>query len=546
MPTAGQVLVSSLVSAGVTRYYGVPGESYLEVLDAVQASPDARLISTRHEPGASFAAEADAKTSRRPAAAMATRAVGASNLAIGVHTAHQDSTPMIVLIGQAATAHLGREAFQEVDLPDFYRQITKHAVTVHRPDRIAEYAARAVEIATSGRPGPVLLALPEDVLGADTGDAPPWAAGPPARPGQPSPEQMAHAAALLADAARPVIIAGEACKGHETALLQVAEHYGAGVYAAFRRQDLFPNDHPQYLGHLGLDASPTLRRALDDADVVLALGTRLDQITTDDYRQPPRSAAVIQVYPAGDVIGRSVPVSAGVVADVGLTLSELLKVRGQAVTRDWSAGRQAVDDHRRVGPSRAREGLLDPAVAVRALQAGYGEANPIVTNDAGNFAAFLHRHWAYRVPDSQVAPVSGAMGYAVPAALGAKLAAPDREVLAVAGDGGFLMTGQELETAARVGAPFVVAVFRNGLYGTIAMHQARRIGRLAGVDIGDVDVAAFARSLGCAGHTVTTAQELTSALAAARAAKTPAVLDILIDPRVLSPTMVTGDLTAGQ
>ena len=322
MVNVGHHLVQALVAAGATRFYGVPGESYLEVLDAIEQHPGAQLISTRHESGASFAAEADAKVSGQPAVAMATRAVGAANLSIGVHTAYQDSTPMIVLVGQATTGNLGREAFQEVDLPDFFRQITKHAITVHDPNRIAEYTARAVRIATSGRPGPVLLALPEDVLAVDTDpEVAGWAAPQAARRvclGCPSAEQTTRVSSLLSAAERPVFIVGEACRGYEDDLPFLAEHYGAGVYTAFRRQDLFPSMHPNFLGHLGLEATPQIRQALDHADVVLALGTRLDEITSGGYSQPKPSSTVIQVYPSDQEIGRSVPVDLGIVADVGL------------------------------------------------------------------------------------------------------------------------------------------------------------------------------------------------------------------------------------
>ena len=543
MVNVGRHLVHTLVAAGATRFYGVPGESYLEVLDAIEQHPDAQLISTRHESGASFAAEADAKVSGKPAVAMATRAVGAANLAIGVHTAHQDSTPMIVLLGQATTGNLGREAFQEVDLPDFFRQITKHSLTVHEPDRIAEYATRAVRIATSGRPGPVLLALPEDILGVDIEpEVGGWAAPQAARRvclGGPSPEQTEQVAALLSAAERPVVIVGEACRGHEDHLPILAEHYGAGVYTAFRRQDLFPSRHPNFLGHLGLEATPQTRRALDDADVVLALGTRLDEITSGGYTQPKPSSTVIQIYPSDDEIGRSVPVDMGIVADMALCLEALLGEEPSLRSHVWSDAHEAYLRHAAVGPSRS-VAMLDAAIVVKRLMEGYERADPIVTNDAGNFSAFLHRHWIYG-PKSQVAPISGAMGYGIPSAIGAKLAAPQREVLAVVGDGGFLMSGQELETAVRLGLPLVAAVFRNGLYGTIAMHQARRIGRFSGVDIGQVDIAAFARSLGCRGFTVTDEAELVDALANARTHDGPAVLDIMIDPDVLSPGMVLSE-----
>src|ERR687893_1474729 len=311
---AGSVAVEVLAGAGVQRFYTVPGESFLEILDAVEQHPRLSLVSTRHESGAAFMAEAEAKLTGVPAVAMATRGVGASNLAIGVHTARQDSTPMLVLLGQVETAFLGREAFQEVDLAAFYAPITKWAATVHRADRVAEFVQRGLHVATSGRPGPVMLALSADLLGEGV-LAPDDRAGAtrPVRP-LPSAEEVREIARRLSEAQRPVVIAGEGACDARDELVALAEAFNIGVYAAFRRQDIFPNDHPLYLGHLALGPPPDTLRALEEADLVLVIGCRLDEVTTQGYGLPRAGAAVIQVDVDPGVVGAVGPVERGVVA----------------------------------------------------------------------------------------------------------------------------------------------------------------------------------------------------------------------------------------
>src|SRR5215216_6961625 len=279
---AGYAAVEVLARAGVRRFYAVPGESFLEVLDAVERHPELALISTRHESGASFMAEADAKLTGMPAVAMGTRGVGASNLAIGVHTAMQDSSPMLVLLGQVETDFLGKEAFQEVDLPAFYAPITKWSATVNRADRLAEFVARGLRIATSGRPGPVMLALPADVLGEEVGANPEATIQIPPVAG-PEPEKVRAVAERLSAARRPVVIAGGGAQSAREALISFAEEWGVGVYAAFRRQDVFPNVHPNYLGHLTLGTPPETLEALERADLILVVGCRLSEVTTQTY-----------------------------------------------------------------------------------------------------------------------------------------------------------------------------------------------------------------------------------------------------------------------
>ncbi|WP_246335088.1 thiamine pyrophosphate-dependent enzyme [Spinactinospora alkalitolerans] len=551
--TAAEQVVEVLAAAGIRRCYTVPGESFLELADALEHHPGMTLVSTRHENGAGFMAEADAKLTGIPAVAAATRGPGASNLAVGVHTAMQDSTPMIVFLGQVETDHLGKEAFQEVDLTAFYSPITKWATTVTRADRLAETTARAIRTATTGRPGPVAIAVPGDLFGQRV-------ARPGALPGVAEPprpplggDERDRIAAWLTRAERPVIIAGGGARDAGPALVAAAERFRAGVYSSWRRQDVFPNDHPLYLGHLGLGCPKPVLRALEEADAVLIVGSRLSEITTQTYRLPeerspgkPSTVAQIDIDPAQ--VGAVTPVWLGAVADARRALLALTRVQGRVPERDWSGAHQAWADTTTAPPEAAERpgGRLHPWAVVQAMRRMLPE-DAVLTNDAGNFAAFLHRGWWYRHPRTQLAPTSGAMGYAVPAAVAAKLAEPHRTVVAVAGDGGALMTGQELETAARLGLAITVIVFQNGLYGTIAMHQARALGRTAATDIsGPLDLASYARGLGARGATATTPEELDKALSDALTAEGPTLIDARTDPDAISPGATMSGLLGGH
>ena len=541
---AGYVATELLARAGVRRLYTVPGESFLEILDAAEVHPDLSLVSTRHESGAAFMAEAEGKLTGMPAVALATRGVGASNLAIGVHTARQDSTPMLVLLGHVETDFLGREAFQEVDLAAFYAPITKWSATVHRADRLAEFVARALRIATSGRPGPVMLALPADLLGERVQEDPSVDAPAPPRP-VPAPEEVRAVVGRISAARRPVVIAGGGARGAREELISFAEAFDCGVYAAWRRQDVFPNSHPRYLGHLALGTPPKTLKALEEADLVVVIGSRLSEVTTQTYSLPRQDQTVIQVDVDPAEVGATVPLDHGIVSDARAALATFCEQAPSSPSpaRDWAEAHRAYLDSSSIPESRATDGI-DPSLVVAAM----GEVLPedaIVTNDAGNFAAFLHRYRRYDQPGTQLAPTNGAMGYAVPAAVAAKLAAPDRPVVAVAGDGGFLMTGQEIETAVRYGTGISIIVFRNGMHGTIAMHQARALGRTAGVEIGEVDLAAYARSLGAEGHTVRDPDDLAPTLRTALDSGAVCLLDVVTDPDIISPSARLSELTRG-
>jgi acetolactate synthase-1/2/3 large subunit len=447
---------------------------------------------------------------------------------------------MLVLLGHVETDFLGREAFQEVDLGTFYAPITKWAATVHRADRLAEFVARGLRIATSGRPGPVMLALPADVLGEQVPDDLEDRVPLPPRPA-PAPEDIRAVVERLAAARRPVVIAGGGAQSARGALISFAEVWGAGVYASFRRQDVFPNEHPNYLGHLTLGTPQETLRALQRADLVLVAGCRLSEVTTQSYSLPHRDQAVIQIDIDPNEVGASFPADIGLVSDAGVALAALAgQAPSTALARDWTNHHRAYLDSSTIPRDRATEGI-DPARVVGAMREALPE-DALLTNDAGNFSIFIHRYWRYNHPATQLASTNGAMGYGVPAAVAAKLAAPDRTVIACCGDGGFLMTGQEVETAVRYGAAITVVVFRNGLHGTIAMHQKRELGRTAGVEIGEVDLAGYARSLGAEAHTVRDPDELDPALEAALASETVTLLDVVTDPDLIAPSTTLSEI----
>lgn len=547
--TAAQAIVEILAAAGIGRLYTVPGESFLGILDAADADPRFSVISCRHESGAAFMAEAEAKLTGVPAVAAGTRGVGAANLAIGVHTAMQDATPMIVLLGQVETAFLGKEAFQEVDLPAFYRPITKWAATIEHASRAPDLVAQAVRRATTGRPGPVMLALPADMLGKSV-DAEAVAAAVRAVQGRRAPSvPEASTVTAVADALRaagqPVLIAGAGCRDARAELIECAERWNVGVYAAFRRQDVFPNDHPHYLGHLGLGTPAACLDALRRADLVLVVGARLDEITTQGFTLPAPGTRIIHADTDPSVPGAAMPADLALTADARPLLRQLCDAAagpGEAERpgRSWELAHGA---YLTAATPRRRPaaGGLDPAAVIESMLRTL-PADTIVTNDAGNFSAFLHLYWRYNEPLTQLAPANGAMGYAVPSGVAAALAAPGRTVAAVCGDGGFLMTGQEVETAVRLGARLIVVVMRNGQYGTIAMHQLRHTGRMSAVTIGEVDIAGLATSLGATGVAVEREMDLDRAFSEARQRAGVTVLDIRTDPDLTTPALRLSDL----
>jgi len=539
-----EVVADLLVEAGVRRAYTVPGESFLPLLEAFEAHPQLRLVSTRHESGAAFMAEADGKLSGHPAVVMATRAVGAANLAVGLHTAYQDSTPMLALLGQVETRHLGNEAFQEVDLPSFLSEITVSATTVTRVDKVAPAVAQALVRSTSGRPGPTAVVLPSDVLEGDAAWQSPLLPGPPRSAAHE--DDVAAVARLLSEAQRPVVIAGQG-SDHQ-ALVRLAEAYGLGVYSAFRRQDCFPNDNEHYLGHLTLGTSAAIVESLERADTVLVLGERLDEVTSQGYRLPSDRCQVIHVHQDPAVLGRHHRADLALAADpVDLCRRLICSAPDASSTSGgewWRIGHAAFLDAAQAAGASDPGGRLHPGRVINAVQA-VAPPGTVVVNDAGNFSVFLHRQWMFREPHTQAGPISGAMGYAVPGAIGASLARPHSPVLAVAGDGGFLMTAIELETAARLGAGIKVLVLQNGLYGTIAMHQARAGFSTSASHIDTVDLAGLARALGVHALECSEESQLADAATELWQHDGPAVMVVRTDPDVIAPGISLAALAGG-
>ena len=540
--TAGRAVVDALVAAGVDHAFCVPGESFMGVLDALHDSRRIRVIATRHEGGAAFMAEAYAKITRRPAVCIGTRMVGAANLAIGIHTARQDSTPLIALLGQVTTAFRYRDGFQEAELADVFSRVAKWAVEPPDAARCGELVHRAAREAVSGRPGPVVVALREDLLD-ETVPAERFAPVVAPRPA-PDPDGVARAVALLEKAERPLLLIGGGVDARASAAVaRLADALSLPVMCGLRRADAFPNDHPLYLGQTGLWSTPTIKRRLAECDLLVAIGTRLGEAMTVDFAFPAKDTRLVHVdIDAEQLGGHRVVADVACQSDARLFAEALAKAGAgiDASRRErWRAA--AVADHQAIDREttphergQARHGYIDQeAVAWQLRRALPRDA--VITSDAGNFGGWPHRYLRWYEPGTFVAPTSGAMGYGIPAAIAAKLARPDRLVVATVGDGGFLMTGTELETAVRERAPFVALVFDNSLYGTIRLVQEREHpGRPVATALGNVDVAAFARSLGAVGIAVRDEGEFAAAFDEARRAKAPAVLHLRTDPEQLS------------
>lgn len=542
--TGGQAVAECIALEGVTHAFCVPGESFLNLIDALYEHPSVRLIATRHEEGAGFMAEGYAKACHRTGVAMATRGVGSTHMSIALHTAHQDSTPLVAFIGQVETDFRGREAFQEVELADFYGHICKWTVEAQRADRLPEIVQRAFRVARSGRPGPVLVSLPADVLEQEAEMRfEPVGPTPAARPAE---DDVRRAVEMIAGARFPVILAGGGVlrAGATPRLIELAEELGAAVFTAFRRFDAFPNQHELYLGASTLGMRKELRRYLQEADVMLAVGTRFSEITTQGYEIPAKGTRVIHVDISPDVVGKLFSPAIGMVADAGEALGELVaeakrqRVRGGAAY----AGRlrsiaEARETFVRLTTPRhdpAGAGRVDPQGVIAQMLEVLPEDAAIVT-DAGNFSGWAARFYRFRRPGTHFGPTSGAMGYGLPAAIGVQIATPHRPVICLAGDGGFPMTMSELETAVREGAPVISIVFNNAMYGTIRAHQEKKHpGRQIATALGNPDFAAVARAFGCHGETVRRTSEFGPALRRALAAGKPAVIELHTDPAKLS------------
>ncbi|MQA20568.1 thiamine pyrophosphate-binding protein [Rugamonas rivuli] len=543
--TGGQILVDALKIHGVDTAFGVPGESYLDVLDALHDS-DIRFIINRQEGGAAFMADAYGKMTGKPGICFVTRGPGATNASIGVHTAFQDSTPMILFIGQVGNDFVDREAFQEIDYRRMYGQMAKWVAQIDRADRVPEYIARAFQIATSGRPGPVVLALPEDMLTAvasvaDTRGYQPVQASP-------SAAQIDQVRSLLAGAKKPlVLLGGGGWNAQACADLQAfADANHLPVSCAFRFQDLLDNDHPNYIGDVGIGINPKLAARVREADVILAIGPRLGEMTTGGYAliaAPVPAQRLIHVhadaeelgsvYQAELMINSGMPQVAAMLAAMAPVDSAAWRGTVAEAKADLAAWQQQ--------PPIFQDGKapLDLWQVVQQIDR-ITPHDTIITNGAGNYATWAHRFHRYGGMRTQLAPTSGAMGYSVPAGVAAKIIAPERTVITFAGDGEYMMNGQELATAVQYRAGVVIIVFNNGMFGTIRMHQELHYpGRVSGTQLHNPDFAALAVAYGGHGEVVEAtadfAPALERALAYANSKQLPAVIELRYDGNLITP-----------
>ena len=548
MPNAAEVIVESLIVNGVDHVFCVPGESYLAVLDALAGARDSiRLIACRHEAGAANMAEAYGKLTGRPGVCMVTRGPGATHASVGVHTAEQDSTPIILLIGQVERAHRGRGAFQEMDHDKVFGSFAKWAAELQAPERTAEAMDRAFDVALRGRRGPVVLALPEDLLPAPApGPGPRRIEAP--RTGLDD-VALAGIGVRLGAAERPMVILGGSGWTAEarTALGAWLEAHHLPAALSFRRKDLLDNDSPSYAGDLGLSPNPKLVERVRSADVILALGARLGDNPTQGYTllTPEQTAErLIHIHPDPAELGRIWPTALAFAADPAAAALGLASLQ-LAPRPTWAAWRDAARaDYQAFLEPLPVTGRVNLSQVV-AHMADALAADAIVCNGAGNFAAWLHRYYRHRAWPTQLAPTSGAMGYGLPAAIAAKLVHPDREVVCFAGDGDFLMTGQELATAVQYGANVVTVVVDNGAYGTIRAHQERQYpGRISGTELRNPDFVAYARAFGAWAARVERTEDFPSALAAARAAGAPALIHLVTDIEDISPGRTITELRA--
>ena len=531
--TGARLVVDALVTHGVERVFCVPGESFLAVLDSLHdETAQIQTIVCRHEAGAANMAEAVGKLTGRPGIAIVTRGPGATHASIGVHTAFQDSTPMILLIGQCAREHMDREAFQEIDYRRMFGQMAKWVAQIDDPRRVPEYMSHAFHVATSGRPGPVVLALPEDML-SEACAAVPGAPRYQRVAAAPAPAQIERLHAMLSAAQRPFVIAGGS--GWTEAATQdfarFVEQWHLPVGCAFRFQDTLDNEHPNYAGDVGLGINPALAARIREADLLLVIGPRLGESTTGGYTLldiPKTKQTLIHIHQGAEELGRVYSADLPIVSGMP-EIAAALAALAPPPTIHWSGAADAA--HAAYVEWRKPKPMLGD-VQLGEIMRQLSErlpADSIITNGAGNYATWLHRHYAYRHFRSQVAPTSGAMGYGVPAAIAAKSLYPERTVIAFAGDGCFMMSSHEIATAMQYRLAVIFIVVNNAQYGTIRMHQERHYpNRVHGTGLTNPDFPAYARSFGAHGEIVATTAEFMPAFERAVSSGLPAVIEIRI------------------
>jgi acetolactate synthase-1/2/3 large subunit len=548
--SGGQLVVDALAAHGVTQLFCVPGESYLEVLDALHDS-DIVTTSARQEGGAAMMAEAWGKLHGSPGICFVTRGPGATNASAGIHVAQQDSTPMILFIGQINSQLRHREAFQEVDYGQYLGSMAKWVAEIDSTDRITEMVSRAWSVATSGRPGPVVLVLPEDTLaGTSTSqDIKPFQS----LETHPSQADLEHMAQLLEQATNPiVVIGGSRWDAESVAQIEAfAETFSLPVACSFRRQMLFNHEHANYAGDVGLGINPKLKSAIADADLVVLMGTRFSEIASQNYELLGVQGAqqkLIHIHASAEELGRVYR------ADLAIHASPKALALGLSYLAPKHKPSQARIDHLAAChsnylswstlPTKPHPGDVQMPEVMRQLEKML-PADAIMTNGAGNYATWLHRFWKFRQYGTQLAPTSGSMGYGLPAAVAAKIAKPNTTVVAFAGDGCFQMTMQEFGTAVQANAAIIVLVIDNGMYGTIRMHQERHFPhRVSATDLVNPDFCALAKAYGAFAAHVTHSDQFARALADAMAANKPALIHLQLDPQALTPSQTLDQISA--
>jgi acetolactate synthase-1/2/3 large subunit len=537
--TGGQILIDALIANGADTLFGVPGESYLEALDAIyQRRNNIRFITCRQEGGAAYMADAWANATGRPGLCFVTRGPGVANASIGLHTAFQGSTPMVLLIGQIPRHQMEREAFQEIDYKQMLGPITKWVAQIDQAERIPEFINRAFSIAVNGRPGPVALALPEDMLLdlADVEDLPPAAAVKSA----PIDADIEKISQLLATAQRPLIVLGGSNwdEPGRKAVHEFAARNRLPVATGFRRQDTFDNTHQCYIGNLGFGSFPQLLEYVVSSDLIIAIGSRLADATVRKYTlvdAPKPKQKLVHILSAPEELGRVLTPDLALCCDPNL----FARSANQQITIDnppWASLTQTLatglSSSLTLGPQC---GPVDMGTIMEYLRATL-PADAILTNGAGNYADWPNKMFSYRSPRTTLAPISGAMGYSVPSAVAAKIAYPDRVVLSFAGDGEFLMNGQELATAAQYGLNPVILVINNSSYGTIRIHQERQYpDRVSGTDLKNPDFAAYAKSFGVNGEVVERTEDFAPIFERALAARCATLIEIRVGPDSFGP-----------
>jgi len=537
----GKILADQLAILGAEAVFAVPGESFLGLLDGLYDHQNQiKVITCRHESGASNMADAHGKLTGKPGICAVTRGPGATNASNGIHTAFQDSTPLILLIGQVATGMMDREAFQEIDYRRMFGEMAKWVAQIDDTARIPEYISRAWHVAMSGRPGPVVLALPEGTLSgkADVADIRPAQVGRSA----PVADDMTTLATMMSEAKKPLFVVGGPGWSAEAATRagEIASRFNLPIATTFRCQDYVDNGHPNYGGAIGIAPVPALGQKLrDEVDLLITVGSRLGEITTQGYElidSPTPQMKFVHVHPGPEQLGHVYAPDLSIAA-APIEFLEAMSALNPEAHPDWSdwtaSFRKDFDAFQEPVQTPGELNMGDVILhASRTLP-----EDTIFTNGAGNYSVWLHRFHSHRTYRTQLAPTSGSMGYSVPAAVAAKLAHPDRTVVSVAGDGCFLMTAQEMATAARYDLPIIYLVVNNGMYGTIRMHQERSFpGRVMATDLTNPDFVTYAKAFGMEGETVTRTADFPAALDRARASKTGYLIDLVVDPEAITPT----------